>query len=134
MITKLEDANDSDTDRQQRYSEPEVPKLIEESIAASSLSRTSWKGPFQPPPVVSQSTILGFGLMCYILAVLWPPLLLLVAYLASKLIPYSFRTTDEASHRRKLFCEFAKQDDLPEDFKTVPSHIKLEESYWVNSR
>ncbi|GAX25256.1 hypothetical protein FisN_5Lh338 [Fistulifera solaris] len=54
--------------------------------------------------------------------------------MVSKLIPYSFRVNDDAASRRTLFAEFTKRDDLPDEFKQLPSHILLEESYWVNSR
>jgi hypothetical protein len=55
--------------------------------AAKAVSK--WKKPYEPPPVVDQSTVLIVGFLIFGLAVLWPPLILLVAYVASKLVPYS---------------------------------------------
>jgi hypothetical protein len=69
-----------------------------ESITKAATSPTSakaaapvskWKKPYEPPPVVDQSTILIIGFLIFGLAVLWPPLILLVAYVVSKLVPYS---------------------------------------------
>jgi hypothetical protein len=50
---------------------------------------SKWKKPYEPPPVIEQSTILIIGFLIFGLAVLWPPLILLVAYIVSKLVPYS---------------------------------------------
>jgi hypothetical protein len=122
--------------RQQRVAESDsVPpaKLIGVSSFSSSTS-SKWKDAYVPPPVINQSTILAIGFFLFVLASLWPPLILLFAYVASKLVPYSFRVNDDATTRRQLFAEFSREDDLPEEFKHVPSHVKLEESYWVNGR
>jgi acylglycerol lipase len=74
------------------------------------------------------------GFFIFALALLWPPLILLCAYMASKLIPYSFRINDDASKRRQLFAEFSLDEDLPENFRQVPPHIHAQESYWINAR
>jgi hypothetical protein len=105
------------------------------STSASSDSMSNDYGKvYIPPPLVSQTSVLLVGFFIFILATVYPPLILLLAYMASKLIPYSFRVNDDAASRRRLFAEFTKQDDLPDEFKQLPSHILLEESYWVNSR
>jgi hypothetical protein len=57
-----------------------------------------------------------------------------VTYIASKLIPYSFRENDEASNRRQLYHEFCKEEDLPENFKSIPDTIHVTEEYIVNER
>ena len=93
-----------------------------------------WSRPYEPPPVVSQITIQMMGIFIFVLASIWPPLVLLFAYIASKIIPYSFRVNDDATKRRKLFQEFANDDQLPLQFKTVPQHIHLEQDYWKNDR
>lgn len=110
-----------------------VPSLVEcpEAVAATG---NDWSGPYEPTPVISQSTILLLGAILFVIASYWPPLLLLVAYVVSKIIPYSFRSNDDAVTRRTLFAEFTRQEDLPESFKSVPKSIQLEESYWVNNR
>lgn len=120
--------------KRQRENNDTVPKLVESLSFAPPPESTKWKGEYVPPPVVNQATILAIGCFLYVVAIVWPPLLLLVAYVASKLIPYSFRINDDASQRRQLFAEFSRQDDLPDKFKTIPSNIHLEESYWVNAR
>jgi hypothetical protein len=105
------------------------------STSASSESMSNDVGKvYVPPPLVNQTSVLLVGFFIFILATIYPPLILLLAYMASKLIPYSFRVNDDAASRRRLFADFTKQDDLPDEFKQLPSHILLEESYWVNSR
>jgi hypothetical protein len=72
-----------------------VPKLSDDAISVESTSTATaaavskWKKPYEPPPVVDQSTVLIIGFLIFGLAVLWPPLILLVAYIVSKLVPYS---------------------------------------------
>ena len=126
-----------------RVKEDNVPPLVTIrldseltiSTSASTESMASGVGKaYVPPPLFSQTSVLLVGCFIFILATIYPPLILLCAYIASKLIPYSFRVNDDAASRRRLFAEFIKQDDLPEEFKQLPSHIQLEESYWVNSR
>jgi len=99
------------------------------------LARRKWAEPYEPPPIVPQSTILLFGFFIFLLGQIWPPLILLVTYVASKLVPYSFRANDDASARRQLFREFSRDnDDLPDNFKQIPADIQLEEGFWVNQR
>lgn len=102
---------------------------IDEATCSSRFSK-----PFDPEPLVPQSVVLIFGFVVFLLAVVWPPLILLLAYIASKLIPYSFRENDEASNRRQLYHEFCKEDDLPENFKCIPETIQVTEEYIVNER
>lgn len=126
-----------------RVKEDKVPPLvtlrldsavsINTSASSESISN-DWGKVYVPPPLFSQASVLLVGCFIFVLATIYPPLILLLAYIASKLIPYSFRVNDDAASRRQLFAEFTKQDDLPDDFKELPSHIQLEESYWVNSR
>lgn len=120
--------------RQGRDIVPEAKLVALDSFAVPNTTSSKWRDEYVPPPIINQSTILLVGLFLFLLATLWPPLIILVAYVASKLVPYSFRENDDATQRRILFAEFSKQEDLPEAFKTVPNHIKLEESYWVNQR
>jgi hypothetical protein len=63
------------------------PALTKGKAAVKAVSK--WKKPYEPPPVVDQSTVLIIGFLIFGLAVLWPPLILLVAYVCSKLVPYS---------------------------------------------
>lgn len=114
----------------------QAPSIISDTLSVESCSvgESAWRQPYEPPPVVSQSIVLAIGFFLFILASLWPPLILLVAYVASKLIPYSFRINDDASRRRQLFQEFSNDDEFPETLKQFPSHLCLEESYWINSR
>ena len=93
-----------------------------------------WRRPYEPSPVVDQYLVLWLGFFLFALSVMWPPLILLFAYIASKLVPYSFRTNDCPTNRRKLFAEFVRQDNLPESYRSIPDHIKLEDSYWSNQR
>ncbi|KAL7563828.1 hypothetical protein ACA910_019559 [Epithemia clementina (nom. ined.)] len=84
--------------------------------------------------IIDQNTVLAWGFVLFGLSVIWPPLILLFAYVASKLIPYSFRTNDCPANRRKLFAEFARQEDLPDTYRSLADRIRLEDSYWANRR
>ena len=88
-------------------------------------------GVYEPVPVIKQSTILGIGFGIFLLANLWPPLILLVAYVVSLLVPYSFRTNDDATSRRRLYREF-RTNECVSSF--LGDDIVLDESYWVNRR
>lgn len=93
-----------------------------------------WKAAYEPDPVIDQYSILGLGFFLFCLSIIWPPLILFFAYIASKIIPYSFRTNDCPANRRKLFADFLKQDDLPKSFQNVPDDVDIQDSYWVNER
>lgn len=88
-----------------------------------------------PPPVVSRSTILVIGFGVFALAMIWPPLILMVTYLLSLLIPYSWRINDDATSRRRLFHEFRRQQQyLPPEFQMNDPDVVVDERYWVNAR
>jgi hypothetical protein len=89
---------------------------------------------FVPPPLISKSAILTVGFGLFLLAYLWPPFILLLAYVASLFVPYAFRKTDEAHTRRVLYAEFMKNPKVPFELKRPPDDIILNEQYWVNSR
>lgn len=122
----------------------EVPSMIhpakvvvvsKDSSAAIDVDDNSpWQKPYQPDPVVDQNTVLLGGFFLFGLAVMWPPLILLFAYVASKLIPYSFRTNDCPTTRRKLFAEFLQQKGLPNSYRSLRDRVSLEDNYWTNSR
>ena len=101
---------------------------------AASISNGEWRRPYRPNPVLEQNTVLVAGFFLFVLSVVWPPLILLVAYVVSKLIPYSFRTNDCPTTRRKLFAEFLRQDDLPHCYRSLQDRVDLEDSYWTNQR
>lgn len=132
--TTAEDEEEDETTTDQRF-----PRLLSDDISVDSNASCShtnkWSAPYDPAPVVDQSTILWVGLVLFVLATVWPPLLLLVAYIASKLIPYSFRVNDDPVVRRRLFAEFAStQEDLPRAFKQTPDHLDVQHGYWTNKR
>lgn len=105
-----------------------------------------WRTRFQPRPVVSQNTIFAWGVVLFVLACVWPPLVLLVAYILSRFIPYAYRTNDDAATRRKIFRDFVRNGEHPERFQRLfhgdddkrdhntATAIHREESYWVNDR
>jgi hypothetical protein len=109
-----------------------------DAVSVDSSTRKSiynWDQPYVAPPVMDRSTILAAGFGIFVLAMIWPPLILLFAYIASKLIPYSFRENDDAAVRRILYAKFASQDeDHPERFRNIRKYVNLEESYWTNER
>lgn len=97
--------------------------------------RNSWTRPYQAESVVSQYTILSIGAFVFLLAVIWPPLILLLAYVVAKVVSYSFRVNDSATHRRKLFHDFCQTaDQLPEHFTRLRSNVLLEDDYFVSPR
>jgi len=115
-------------------SQTEVAADEGSDTGSSTTKKPRWKGAYEPAPMVDQDTVLYWGFFLFCLSVVWPPLILFFAYIASKIIPYSYRTNDCPANRRKLFAEFAKQDDLPENFRNIPDGIELEDSYWANER
>ena len=81
---------------------------------------------------VTGSKILTIGGLLFGLALIWPPLLLLVAAILSITIPYAYRENDSSESRRRLWTEFLKRDDLPVELKCT--EVDLEERYWTNGR
>jgi len=118
---------------------PSVPPAIVCSDAASVDSsynhRRRFNKVYECPPVVNRSTILAVGLFIFGLAMIWPPLILLFTYIASKLIPYTFRENDDAAMRRELYSQFVQDEDhLPDKFVQRFQRVDIEESYWTNER
>jgi hypothetical protein len=62
---------------------------VKSTTPTKAVKVSKWKKTYEPPPVVDQSTVLIIGFLIFGLAVIWPPLILLVAYVVSKLVPYS---------------------------------------------
>jgi hypothetical protein len=89
---------------------------------------------FIPPPVIRRSTILAIGFGIFGLALLWPPLILMLTYLLSILIPYSWRVNDDPTSRRRLFKEFRERADLPAAYRLTDEEVVIDERYWVNER
>lgn len=114
--------------------------LSKNSSYESGISDLDWTKVLQdealndPTPSVDRFTIAMAGIALFILATIWPPLILLVTYLASILIPYSFRINDNATTRRQLIDKFEKEDDLSASMREIPDDVQLKSSYWINSR
>ena len=87
---------------------------------------------YKPTPRISSTIILSIGILSFVLASVYPPLLLLVACLLCYTIPYSFRVNDSGEARRVLWNEFLKRDDLPVELRC--GDVVLEEKYWANER
>lgn len=101
-------------------------------------------------PSIGPNSIIAIGFTLYLCAIIWPPLLLLLTYILSKLIPYCFLKNDDAVTRRKLWrtMEFQAREGQRLDgtknnylqrerFKILfpdTKLINLEENYWVNER
>ena len=99
-----------------------------------SKAAASEDGSFIPPPIIQRSAILATGFGIFVLAFIWPPLILLVTYFVSVLVPYSFRKNDDPTSRRRMYQEFLRQDGLPASYKFSEKDVRCEENYWVNSR
>jgi len=92
-----------------------------------------------PAPRVSPNTVLATGFVFYMLATIWPPLIMFATYLLYQFIPYAFHVTDDATNRRKLWVEFEKRalkenGELKRNLFPDKEKVILEEKYWVNAR
>lgn len=87
-----------------------------------------------PPARISQGRILMIGSLIFLLALVWPPLILLVTFILSQLIPYSFRVNDDGESRRKFHRELERRKDAPKEWLNNPDDIVMKERYWVNER
>jgi len=87
-----------------------------------------------PPAKIGQGRVLLIGFLVFILASVWPPLILVVTFVLSRLIPYTFRVNDDGESRRKFHREFKQRTNTPKDFRIVPDDIVMKERYWVNER
>jgi len=85
-----------------------------------------------PRPRITSIKILTIGGLIFGLALIWPPLLLLVSAILSITIPYAFRENDDGESRRRMWNEFVKKDDLPEELKC--KEVDMEERFWMNDR
>ena len=83
-------------------------------------------------PTISPALIGTIGLIAFIAAFLWPPILLIVSILLALIAPTLFFENDSSEGRRRLYKLFLKHGDLPEAMKC--SDVDLEEDYWTNSR
>lgn len=87
-----------------------------------------------PPPKISQHRVLGIGFLVFVLASVWPPLILLVTFLLSRLIPYTFRVNDDGESRRKFHRELEQRQNAPKEWRFPPDDIVMKERFWVNER
>ena len=83
-------------------------------------------------PAISPIHIGVAGLIAFIAASLWPPILLIVSIVLALIAPSLFFENDSAEGRRRLYKLFLKHGDFPEAMKC--KDVDLEESYWRNSR
>lgn len=102
-----------------------------QEAAKESISRDD---SYVAPPLVSSNKILGAGAFLFGLAVVWPPLILVVAFFLSQLIPYCFRVTDEPTKRRMILRQFEKDDKEHAERRIIPDDVDFEDRYWTNSR
>lgn len=108
--------------------------------SSSGISEDQWSivlrdEPFNDPkPSIERKTVMMVGFAVFVLAMIWPPLILLVTYMASILLPYSFRINDDAVMRRQLLDKFEKQDTISASMREIPDNISLTNGYWTNSR
>ena len=83
-------------------------------------------------PAISPKHIAIAGVIAFIAASLWPPILLIVSFFLSLTAPKLFFENDSAEGRRVLYKQFLQRGDLPDAMKC--DGIDLEEAYWANSR
>ena len=89
----------------------------------------------EPIPAIEASTVWIGGIIVFVSAMIWPPLLLVVTYGLSMFLPYSFRTNDSGESRRRLLDQFDKQDTLSHSRHEWPTKdVTLETGYWTTNR
>jgi Serine aminopeptidase, S33 len=91
---------------------------------------------FDSPPLISSTTIMGGGFFVFALAVIWPPLVLFVAFVASLIVPYSYRVNDDGASRRAMMQHFLQNDHIAiKRRKAFPENkVQLISSFWKNPR
>eukprot|EP00804_Cyclotella_cryptica_P016438 CCRYP_004676-RC/>CCRYP_004676-RC protein AED:0.27 eAED:0.27 QI:62/1/1/1/0.83/0.71/7/2540/217 len=85
-----------------------------------------------PPPRITSTQVLTIGFGAFAAALIWPPILLIIALLLASCVPKMFFERDHAEHRRRLYRDFLKRDDLPAELQC--NDVVLKEGYWTNSR
>jgi hypothetical protein len=116
------------------------PEILPSKRSSSVISEDEWatvlkeESLHDPEPSIERSTVLVAGVCVFVLAMIWPPLILVVTYLLSVLLPYSFRKNDDATARRKLLDKFEKEDTLSDPLREIPDDVNLTDGYWTNSR
>ena len=78
-----------------------------------------------PPARISQTRCLLIGVAIYAAATVWPPLILIAAFILGQFLPYALRVNDDPESRRRFYREFQKRDDpnVPEDWRKTPDDI-----------
>ena len=83
-------------------------------------------------PTIAPLHILAAGVLSFLAASLWPPILLIFSIILALTAPKLFFENDCPEGRRRLYKLFLERDDLPEAIKC--NDVDLEERYWTNSR
>ncbi|GMI11938.1 hypothetical protein TrVE_jg12545 [Triparma verrucosa] len=83
---------------------------------------------------ISSTTVCLWGVFLYVVAQIYPPLILVVAFVASKFTSAVYKSNDSGENRRKAWTKMISDPSTCPDWFETPSDISYEESYWVNSR
>ena len=89
---------------------------------------------YEPPPMLTTTSVFVFGSLIIVLASIWTPLAVVFVWIAARFQRYCFRINDEPSNRRRLLKEFQRTNQLTAPLRHVPDGVRVEESYWVNRR
>ena len=91
-----------------------------------------------PPskPKISSVPVFLTGFSVYVLAVLWPPSILIITFILSKIIPYFFRVNEYGDWRRALWKPWSMDEARPDEWKpeNISKVMILKEEYWQNQR
>ena len=89
-----------------------------------------------PPPRITQTRCLAIGFCIFCAASIWPPSVLIAAFVLSQFLPYMLRVNDDPESRRRFYREFQNRPDrnIPNEWRNTPDGIVLKERYWVNDR
>lgn len=91
-----------------------------------------------PPskPKINSSTVILTGLTVYLLAILWPPTILIITFVLSKIIPYFFRVNEYGDWRRALWKPWSLEEERPDEWQpeNLSKVMNLKEKYWQNQR
>jgi hypothetical protein len=89
---------------------------------------------YEPPPMLTTTSVFVVGCLIIVLASIWTPLAVVFVWIAARCQRYCFRVNDEPSNRRRLLKDFQRTNQLTAPLRHIPDGTRVEESYWVNRR
>lgn len=116
------------------HTQPDVEKEIKNDTTSFFKNAEMRIDSFAAPSTISATTIWMIGISLFLLAKIWPPLVLIATYAVAVFVPHNFRVNDDAVVRRQMMNQFEKEDEIAKHLRTIPSNVRLESGYWANER